>query len=67
MFLSVTQDFEESNLMHSMNGFIYGTLPGLDMLEGDKVRWHVAAYGTEVRRRVADAPPASESRFCFFV
>ncbi|CAM9748815.1 unnamed protein product, partial [Pylaiella littoralis] len=42
------EDFEESNLMHSMNGFIYGNLPGLDMKEGDTVRWHVAAYGTEV-------------------
>ena len=43
------QDFEESNLMHSMNGFLYGNLPGLDMTEGDTVRWHIAAFGTEVR------------------
>lgn len=35
--------------MHSMNGFLYGNLPGLEMREGDTVRWHVAAYGTEVR------------------
>eukprot|EP00904_Undaria_pinnatifida_P009398 jgi/Undpi1/5589/HiC_scaffold_2.g00865.m1 len=42
------EDFEESNLMHSMNGFLYGNLPGLEMREGDTVRWHVAAYGTEV-------------------
>ena len=34
--------------MHSMNGFLYGNLPGLEMTEGDTVRWHVAAYGTEV-------------------
>lgn len=47
-FFFLPQDFEESNLMHSMNGFIYGNLPGLDMVEGDRVRWHVAAYGTEV-------------------
>lgn len=44
----VFQDFEESNLMHSMNGFLYGNLPGLEMTEGDTVRWHIAAYGTEV-------------------
>ena len=31
-----------------MNGFVYGNLPGLNMKEGDTVRWHVAAYGTEV-------------------
>eukprot|EP00903_Cladosiphon_okamuranus_P012901 g12045.t1 len=40
-------DFYESNLMHSMNGFLYGNLMGLDMTEGDRVRWHVAAYGGE--------------------
>eukprot|EP00904_Undaria_pinnatifida_P009447 jgi/Undpi1/5632/HiC_scaffold_2.g00907.m1 len=42
------EDFEESNLMHSMNGFLYGNLPGLEMTEGNTVRWHIAAYGTEV-------------------
>lgn len=59
------QDFEESNLMHSMNGFVYGNLPGLEMSEGDTVRWHLAAYGTEVnlallmiRRLPVMHPPA---------
>lgn len=44
--------------MHSMNGFIYGNLPGLEMDEGDTVRWHLAAFGTEVRERL----PLSISR-----
>ncbi len=34
--------------MHSLNGYLYGNLMGLDMTEGDRVRWHVAAYGGEV-------------------
>jgi hypothetical protein len=41
-------DFEESNLMHSMNGRMYANLEGLEMTVGDKVRWYVAAFGTEV-------------------
>ena len=63
--LRMFQDFEESNLMHSMNGFVYGNLPGLEMSEGDTVRWHLAAYGTEVnlallmiRRLPVMHPPA---------
>lgn len=38
--------------MHSMNGFLYGNLMGLDMTEGDRVRWHVAAYGGEVGGKI---------------
>lgn len=44
--------------MHSMNGFIYGNLPGLDMEEGDTVRWHLAAFGTEVKLAVFSCPTA---------
>jgi hephaestin len=40
--------FEESNLMHSINGFVYGNLPGLKMRKGEKVRWYVMDLGTEV-------------------
>ncbi|XP_066512429.1 ferroxidase HEPHL1-like isoform X1 [Hoplias malabaricus] len=40
--------FQESNKMHSMNGFMYGNLPALDMFEGDHVVWHTLGLGTEV-------------------
>lgn len=40
--------FGESNLMHSINGYVYGNLPGLDMKVGDRVRWYMMGMGTEV-------------------
>jgi manganese oxidase len=40
------EDFEESNLKHSMNGYIYG-VPDLVMQEGDRIRWYVLALGSE--------------------
>jgi hypothetical protein len=43
------EEFEESNLMHNMNGRMYANLEGLEMTVGDSVRWFVAAFGTEVR------------------
>uniref|UniRef100_A0A671X749 Hephaestin n=1 Tax=Sparus aurata TaxID=8175 RepID=A0A671X749_SPAAU len=43
-----TQDFEESNKMHAVNGRMYGNLPGLDMCAGDKVTWYTFGLGTEV-------------------
>jgi FtsP/CotA-like multicopper oxidase with cupredoxin domain len=42
------EDFAESNLMHSINGYVYGNLPGLTMRKGERVRWYVMAMGTEV-------------------
>lgn len=42
------EGFEESNLMHSINGYVYGNLPGLKMKMGERVRWYVMAMGTEV-------------------
>ena len=41
------EDFVESNLKHSINGFLFGTLPGLDFKKGQKVRWYVMGAGTE--------------------
>jgi len=41
-------DFVEGNLMHAINGYVYGNLPGLNMKLGEKVRWHLIALGTEV-------------------
>jgi FtsP/CotA-like multicopper oxidase with cupredoxin domain len=41
-------EFIESNLKHSINGYVYGNVPGLTMKPGEKVRWYVLALGTEV-------------------
>ncbi|XP_062412860.1 ceruloplasmin [Sardina pilchardus] len=38
--------FQESNKMHSINGFLYGNLPGLTMCKGDKVSWHLSGLGS---------------------
>ncbi len=42
------EGFIESNLMHSINGYVYGNLPGLDMKIGERVRWYMLGMGTEV-------------------
>ncbi|XP_075719753.1 ceruloplasmin-like [Rhinoderma darwinii] len=41
-------DFQESNMMHSINGYMYGNQPGLEMCKGDSIRWHMLGLGTEV-------------------
>lgn len=41
------ESFQESNLMHSMNGYLYDNLPDLTMKTGEKVRWYQLALGTE--------------------
>ncbi len=40
--------FIESNLKHSMNGYVYNNAGGLTMTEGEHVRWYQVALGTEV-------------------
>lgn len=42
--------FEESNLMHSINGFLFGNMPlsTMTMTKGERVRWYVMGMGTEV-------------------
>jgi FtsP/CotA-like multicopper oxidase with cupredoxin domain len=42
------EEFEESNLMHGMNGLTYGNNQGYEMSIGEKVRWYVIGMGTEV-------------------
>lgn len=42
------EEFQESNLMHSINGYVYGNLPGLKMKANTHVRWYVVDIGTEV-------------------
>ncbi|XP_069829977.1 ceruloplasmin-like [Dendropsophus ebraccatus] len=41
-------DFQESNMMHSINGYMYGNQPGLEMCQRDSVMWHMMAIGNEV-------------------
>ncbi|MEO6200629.1 MAG: multicopper oxidase domain-containing protein, partial [Cryobacterium sp.] len=42
--------FEESNLMHSINGYVFGSLPleTMTMRKGERVRWYLMGMGTEV-------------------
>ncbi|XP_062869627.1 ferroxidase HEPHL1 [Trichomycterus rosablanca] len=42
------ETFQESNKMHAVNGYMYGNLPGLEICENDRVRWHLLGLGTEV-------------------
>jgi len=42
------EEFVESNLMHSINGYVFGNLPGLTMKKGQRVRWNLMGMGTEV-------------------
>jgi hephaestin len=42
--------FIESDLMHAINGYVYGNLPLSTMVltKGQKVRWYLIGLGTEV-------------------
>lgn len=42
------EDFEESNLMHGMNGLVYGNNQGYVVHKGERVRWYILGMGTEV-------------------
>ncbi|XP_040469618.1 ceruloplasmin isoform X2 [Falco naumanni] len=42
------EDFQESNKMHSINGYMYGNQPGLEMCKGSVVSWHLMGLGSEV-------------------
>ncbi|XP_030056055.1 ferroxidase HEPHL1 isoform X1 [Microcaecilia unicolor] len=41
-------DFQESNKMHAINGYVFGNLPGLELCMGDSVSWHLFGMGNEV-------------------
>jgi hypothetical protein len=41
-------EFVESNLMHSINGYVFGTGPMITMQRGQHVRWYTMGMGTEV-------------------
>jgi manganese oxidase len=40
--------FEESNLMHSINGYVFGNEPMPTLRRGERVRWYLMSMGTEV-------------------
>uniref|UniRef100_A0A8C1RI50 Ceruloplasmin n=1 Tax=Cyprinus carpio TaxID=7962 RepID=A0A8C1RI50_CYPCA len=42
------EGFQESNKMHSINGYVYGNLPDLSMCMGNKIHWHLFGMGNEV-------------------
>uniref|UniRef100_A0A8C1KWX7 ferroxidase n=1 Tax=Cyprinus carpio TaxID=7962 RepID=A0A8C1KWX7_CYPCA len=42
------EEFRESNLMHSINGYVYGNLPELKVCVGRSVSWHLFGIGNEV-------------------
>ena len=42
------EGFVESNLMHAVNGYVYGTGPVPEVRAGERVRWYLMAMGTEV-------------------
>ena len=42
------EDFAESNLMHSINGYVYGNGPVAQLKKGERVRWYLMGMGTEV-------------------
>jgi len=39
-------DFEESNEMHAVNGYIFGNTPGYEVCQGDTISWHILGMGT---------------------
>jgi FtsP/CotA-like multicopper oxidase with cupredoxin domain len=40
--------FEEGNLKHAMNGFLFGNMPMPEMKVGERVRWYLFSFGNEV-------------------
>jgi hephaestin len=42
------EEFGESNLMHSINGYVFGNQPLLTLPKGERVRWYLMSMGTEV-------------------
>ncbi len=47
------EEAEEGNLKHAINGLIFGNLQGLEVEQGDKVRWYLIGLGTEVDMHTA--------------
>jgi hephaestin len=39
--------FQESNLKHTMNGYLFGNMPMVTVRKGQHVRWYLMTLGTE--------------------
>jgi manganese oxidase len=44
---AATNNPAEDTERHTINGYIYGNLPGLEMNEGERVRWYLFGLGSE--------------------
>ncbi|NWX86835.1 HEPH protein, partial [Nothoprocta pentlandii] len=42
------EEFQESNKMHAINGYVFGNLPEMAMCAGDYVAWHLFGMGNEI-------------------
>uniref|UniRef100_A0A8B9F5T0 ferroxidase n=1 Tax=Amazona collaria TaxID=241587 RepID=A0A8B9F5T0_9PSIT len=42
------EDFQTSNRMHAINGYIYGNLPVLEMCADTSMSWHLFGMGSEI-------------------
>ncbi|XP_030838530.1 hephaestin-like protein [Strongylocentrotus purpuratus] len=42
-----SKEFIGSNLMYAVNGYAYGNLPGLEVCQGDQIRWFIFNFGGE--------------------
>jgi manganese oxidase len=41
------QELTERGERNAINGYVFGNLPGLEMMEGERVRWYVFGLGSE--------------------
>ncbi len=41
------QEFKELSMRHAINGRIFGNLKGLEMINGERVRWYLFALGVD--------------------
>lgn len=46
--LKLDPGFQESNKMHSLNGYVFGNQPMPVMRKGQRVRWYIMGFGTEM-------------------
>ncbi|XP_064318834.1 hephaestin isoform X3 [Phalacrocorax carbo] len=42
------EEFQESNKMHAINGYVFGNLPDVIMCAGDYISWHLFGMGNEI-------------------
>ncbi|HKP19737.1 MAG TPA: multicopper oxidase domain-containing protein [Gaiellaceae bacterium] len=42
------EEFVASNLMHAINGYVFGNQPTIRVRKGERVRWYVMSIGAEV-------------------